>query len=241
MLTRPEVMMKKTILVMGLLSSVSLLSHAHTAHQLCDVSPQQLGAVYQFTQGVKHYDMKLWRYNGKVAQVISQPAITNQWNKTVSGSQRLVQYFDHYQRGIEYQPQRANDAQWQRHTQLITEQLLTQLTADEVVGTGCQQAVKYHGKIGDNQYQVTWLPQLQLLKYYQQSNAKQTLTIELTRLIADQATISQQFNRQHDYQLIDFADIGDNESDPFWAKMINMGYVTQSAGGFYQADGREIK
>ena len=208
--------MKKTILVMGLLSSVSLLSHAHTAHQLCDVSPQQLGAVYQFTQGVKHYDMKLWRYNGKVAQVISQPA-------------------------IEQQPQRANDAQWQRHTQLITEQLLTQLTADEVVGTGCQQAVKYHGKIGDNQYQVTWLPQLQLLKYYQQSNAKQTLTIELTRLIADQATISQQFNRQHDYQLIDFADIGDNESDPFWAKMINMGYVTQSAGGFYQADGREIK
>ena len=42
------------------------------------------------------------------------------------------------------------------------------------------------------------------------------------------------------YELTDYADIGDNESDPFLAKMINLGFIQDTHPGFYNSQGQAI-
>jgi len=43
------------------------------------------------------------------------------------------------------------------------------------------------------------------------------------------------------YQDIDFADVGDSESDPFIAKMINQGFIEHGSSGFYSSEGHAIE
>ncbi|GAB1112012.1 MAG: hypothetical protein SwBeaMacB_26570 [Shewanella algae] len=42
------------------------------------------------------------------------------------------------------------------------------------------------------------------------------------------------------FQDLDFADVGDSESDPFIAKMITQGFIQHGSSGFYSADGQQL-
>ena len=50
-----------------------------------------------------------------------------------------------------------------------------------------------------------------------------------------------QFAEWYNYQTTDYAYIGDNENDPFLAKMINQGFVEHGASGFYDAQGNQLQ
>lgn len=47
----------------------------------------------------------------------------------------------------------------------------------------------------------------------------------LERVIEDEAEVRKMFRQWDDYETTDYADIGDNESDPFLMRMINMGFL----------------
>ena len=53
--------------------------------------------------------------------------------------------------------------------------------------------------------------------------------------------IKQKFAVWDRYQTTDYADVGDNESDPMLAKMIKLGFISHGASGFYHADGTQIE
>jgi len=74
------------------------------------------------------------------------------------------------------------------------------------------------------------------------SIAKPQLTQTLTLGTVDfkKAQIQQQFALWDAYQTTDYADIGDNEGDPFLAKMINLGFIEHGASGFYDANGKAL-
>ena len=65
--------------------------------------------------------------------------------------------------------------------------------------------------------------------------------IVLTASHHNQQKVQVEFAKWDNYQTTDYADIGDNESDPFLAKMINLGFVEHGASGFYHADGSPIE
>ncbi len=63
---------------------------------------------------------------------------------------------------------------------------------------------------------------------------------KLQKIERNQDVINQFFAQRANYQSTDFADIGDNESDPFLIKMINLGFIDHSASGIYNANGESM-
>ena len=68
----------------------------------------------------------------------------------------------------------------------------------------------------------------------------QTL-LSLNDVNSDTPAIKAQFAKWDNFQTTDYADIGDNESDPFLAKMINLGFIEHGATGFYNQQGEAIQ
>ncbi len=62
----------------------------------------------------------------------------------------------------------------------------------------------------------------------------------LVSLESDEDKVGDRFAAWDSHDTTDFADIGDNESDPFLLKMINLGFISHGASGFYDASGNMI-
>ncbi len=69
----------------------------------------------------------------------------------------------------------------------------------------------------------------------------ETLTVwRRLEIVSDPATVQAAFDRRASYLSTDYADIGDNESDPFLLRMINLGFIEHGGSGFYDADGHDM-
>lgn len=62
----------------------------------------------------------------------------------------------------------------------------------------------------------------------------------LVSLESDEDKVGDRFAAWDSHATTDFADIGDNESDPFLMRMINLGFISHGASGFYDASGNMI-
>jgi hypothetical protein len=71
-------------------------------------------------------------------------------------------------------------------------------------------------------------------------SADKAVNWQLAEVTYDNKMIQQQLDTFSAYQSTDFADIGDNESDPFFRKMINLGFIEHSASGFYDSEGNSL-
>ena len=56
-----------------------------------------------------------------------------------------------------------------------------------------------------------------------------------------EADVSNFFAKRVDYQATDYADIGDDHTDPFLTKMVTQGFIEAGASGFYDQHGRALK
>ena len=234
--------MKYRLLVSLLLASPLLVQ----ANDSCSIDPEVLGASYQMTDSDsdKKATMKLWRQHQRVSNQFTQSGITDMWEHMHNGELRMVRFFDTEQRAIEYQPgevKYANaDSQWQQVHELITDNLKSNMTLVSSSGEGCDKVETYQLTEGDSQLQLEWLPALSLVKSWKNDTDGHVKTWQLTQLIKDESAVNASFKMRDDYQTTDYADIGDSESDPFIAKMINQGYIDHGPSGFYNSEGEDI-
>ena len=213
----------------------------------CPTHEQQLGAKYsiEYTQnGQSQIEaFELWRSYQQVAHA-GQNNITEVWQKLSNGQIRPIRYFEDYQHGIEYQPidltGQGSVPAWQDKYQLITQTQLSSMTLKEQHGEGCQQVQRFVLNNESIQLTVEWLPELHLVKSLQAVRAEHTEQWLLDKLIVATDQVNAQFNRWDNFQTTDYADIGDNESNPLLAKMIKQGFIEHGASGFYNADGSAI-
>ena len=70
--------------------------------------------------------------------------------------------------------------------------------------------------------------------------AKQKVHWQLEKIEHKENIITQAFRQRANYQTTDFADIGDNEADPFLIKMINLGFIEHGSSGMYNPQGENI-
>ncbi len=189
----------------------------------------------------------LSRLNGQVALQNPEAEITELWNKTGNGKLHLIRYFDRYQRGIEYQPgeirSRHSGADWSSKYQLLSDDFIQTLTlteSQESQNEGCQRTETYHATVAATSSQLTWLPEYSLPKLYVEKTPATTIRWTLTEIETNPAEIRPKFDVLASFQTTDYADIGDNESDPFLLKMINLGFVEHGSNGFYDADGNTL-
>ncbi len=219
------------------------------AYAECTVDDKVLAANYQIESGdgrVMHQQtMTLWRNHNQVAHEYSDSHITELWERLSNGMLRLERHFDEYQRGIEYHPLEINAGKgaydWDVKSQLISDQLLAHMTKGTESGKGCDYVEVYSLQNADKTVMLEWMPHQRLIKSYREESDHRVIQWRLSSTEYDEKKVSQAFIERAHYSTTDYADIGDNESDPFLLKMINLGHVEHGASGFYDASGHPLQ
>ncbi|NVK40697.1 MAG: hypothetical protein HWE39_05585 [Oceanospirillaceae bacterium] len=235
--------MKKLLFVPALLASYC----THVSAD-CPAPGAPVAATYQVTatsadNTETRYNMTLWRAQDRVAHQYPQSKITHLWDKAANGALHLERHFDDYGKGIEYQPLDINggkgDKDWSLKYQLISDQLKERMTLVEAHTGDCGESQTY-ALAGEPAFHLTWLPGPQLLEAFEVRDGENVTTWTLSDIESDPSKVAAFFEHHAQYQLTDYADIGDNEADPFIRSMIHLGFIEHGASGVYDADGHAI-
>lgn len=188
--------------------------------------------------------MQLWRKPNNVAHQFEATDITQAWQSARPGIIKPTRYFDAHQRAIEYQPgerlhgQRNNN--WSQHYQLISNELLQAMKLQTSTGKGCTEEQQLHLRTDSTHYDLTWIPALKLVKSLTISRGDHTYHWDLQQASHNRQKINHFFAIREQYQSTDYADIGDDHTDPFLTRMVHQGFLEAGASGFYQADGKPL-
>ncbi|TQV89050.1 hypothetical protein [Aliikangiella coralliicola] len=176
--------------------------------------------------------LNFWRLNDQVAYEYAERQVTEIWNLVSNGQMRPVRYFDEYQHGIEYQPMEMNsDRDWSAKNNIVSNSFRDKLVKGRAFGFGCDKVVRYkqdkvkqtetESKKAKYQAALEWLSSYQLPKKIKTSANNIVVTWEAKKIITDSTLIKKAFTLREKYQTIDYADVGDSESDPMVSKMLN--------------------
>jgi len=219
--------------IVGVTTSVS-----STASE-CKILPKVLSAYYDFSQqktnnieeqkaqvtsAKKTQSFELHRYINRVLQRDLSQGVNDIWS--YNGNRlSLNRAFEQYQHTIEYQSNELRyQPKWQDIFQLVSTPDLSKMQLVGQKNSGCQLEQHYVHKTQTSEYQLVWLPNLQLVKFFELKSATSTRQWSLTNYQGTVEQIASLFNEYSRYQSTDYADVGDNESTPFLAAMINQGF-----------------
>jgi hypothetical protein len=185
-------------------------------------------------------DLTLLRTKNSAFHINNKTTAT-QWTKLPKNNMKKTSYFIDDKRAIEYEATKTNTNQaWDHHAQLLHPKFKEQSTLIRKTGEGCEKLEHYQQKEKTKTVDIWWLPEQKIMKRMTSVSANKTINWQLTEATHNQKVIQQQLDILSSYQSTDFADIGDNESDPFFRKMINLGFIEHSASGFYDSKGNSL-
>jgi len=128
---------------------------------------------------------------------------------------------------------------WQSANSLVDKQVLPLLEAVGEEQVFCQTARHYRGELQGRQLELLWLTSLELPAYLKIRNRDNVYELQLEGF-GQPAEIERQLASWRRFDSIDYADVGDSESDPFIAKMIRQGFIEHGASGMYDSNGHPI-
>lgn len=131
---------------------------------------------------------------------------------------------------------RRYDLEQQFH--LVSPELKSTLQQGKNTQRSCFEVSQYHGEQAGQTITLEWINSLSMpyLLTLAQGTASTTY-----RLIQVHSITNEQVNAlTQGYKDLDFADVGDSESDPFIAKMITQGFIQHGNSGFYDSNGNPI-
>ena len=153
-----------------------------------------------------------------------------------------IRYFPQELRSITYRPSDLRslnmkyDLAQQFH--LVSPKVKSQLNRGEVSQASCFQVVHYSGQQAGQEVELKWIDTLNLPFEFTLTQGQGSLTYRLVEAspISNEAVnaLTQGYND------LDFADVGDSESDPFIAKMITQGFIQHGGLGFYDSNGNSL-
>lgn len=237
--------MLRLALLLYVMSSVLM---AYAAN--CPSAEQPLKVTYEITKtnvnSAKRHttELMIWREQGRVAHQYPATQITEVWERPAHGMIKPTRYFDHHHRAIEYQPGESVhgkvEQDWSYRYQLVSETLLSKMTLAESTGSDCE--LKQTLTLSDKRQSisVTWWPNKKLVESLSLDNGHIQETWTLRDQQIDPSSLASFFATRAAYQSTDFADIGDDHSDPFLTNMVNLGFIEAGASGFYDQHGNAI-
>lgn len=243
--------MKVVIIILGIISSVLIDFTAH-AKGICNQTVESLGAKYLIKKTLlapqsqdkkstnNEVSFELWRKGNDVMHLNSAKQLTVFWHKLNNSNIRQVNYFDQYQRGIEFEPAKLSNSSWENTIQLVSEKQLTKMTLLTTEGKGCELIEHYQLNTGDISTDIWWQPAIKIAHKIIYNDSYYSTVWLLTEVVSSIDEVEKVFKQRLDYQMTDYADIGDNESDPFLRKMIHLGFVKHGSSGFYDANGNKL-
>ena len=248
--------LKSVLLILGFASTLAFSlptlangqghTHAQSGAFICDSTTQatRFQANYQITIGTgnkaQQHQLTLTRFDDTI--IYQRGSISYEaWHK----NGEYVRYFPEQKRSISYR--RSDLLALNIHTDidkqfhLIAPAALNQFDKGEQHQEACFTQLRYSHTSKSQQQSLTldWISKLQVPASLTIVQGEQLLHYQLTKL----TPINQQgFDLlTSGYQDLDFADVGDSESDPFIAKMITQGFIQHGSSGFYSADGQQLE
>ena len=184
----------------------------------------------------------LVRTNNKVAHQYPITQITEAWELNQKNGIKPTRYFDAHKRAIEYQPTEKVhgkiETDWQYRYQLISDKFMEKANVVSQHGSGCGFTQVFSYSKNKLNYNIQYLPKQRLIKSFSISNEdKVVLEVwDLQSVETNTAKVEAFFALRNNYKATDFADIGDDHTDPFLTTMVTVGFIEAGASGFYQAD-----
>ena len=235
--------MKTGLLIFSLVGFVySVIASPSNVTQQCAYN--KVKATYSITKFAgeqKQTQITLLRSGNHVAHIYHDTGITEMWYLNAKQQMKTTRFFDEHHRAIEYQTgegiQGKTETDWSRRYQMIADQTLKNLEQTLTVGEGCQTV----NTLESQQIKLEWFVQKQLIKSLEVQYPQFKETWELTSVSLDEAEIAAEFVKREQYISTDYADIGDDHTDPFLTQMVNLGFIEGGASGFYNAQGEALQ
>lgn len=205
--------------------------HEHSAAPVRSVTvpasaPTPVAARFELTVNQAQTDWYLWRQADTIETANVAVGQNDIWQRVHGDDYNYRRVFHNDRRIVEYVPGeiRTRHAQpdWAKLASVISPQLLAELKRGATKTLFGQKAVRYSGKVGGQSIDLWWLEQAQLPARLQMTRTGQRMTLALRELHgkAPAAWPRATDERIADYGLIDAADFGDMESDPFVARIL---------------------
>ena len=221
----------------------------HAASE-CPIEYNQLKAEYTITATnaagrQKQTSLILWRHDQQVAHQYPQTEISELWQLVSGNRVKAFRMFDHHQRSIEYQPGESVhgkvEKDWSHRFQLISDHVIKSMQIESEIAEACHSKEILTGSFGDTDLTVAWRPKQKLIESLTWISPKGKEIWQLQNVDNDVTKISEFFEQRYSYYATDFADIGDDHTDPFLTQMTNLGFIEHGASGFYQASDQGIQ
>lgn len=226
------------ILPMLLLLCPALVS----ATEFCpDARPTDAWGVSYQLGGDKQGTLLLLRQQAQTAFYNPQNQIAEWWRFDNPKHPQFSRVFGEAKRRIDYY---AGDLRtlgvWvsQAEIESFTSEHLRQVLT-KVPQSSCATAEAYEGEYQQVHYQLLWSTTLGLPLVLETEVGGKVSRWQAQQLLTND-TVKQQLQQWQRYQRTDFADVGDNEQDPFLAKMINQGFVEHSEHAAYDSHGHPL-
>ncbi|MEI6897282.1 MAG: hypothetical protein V5786_07345 [Psychromonas sp.] len=166
---------------------------------------------------------------------------SNLWYLQSNGFVKNVHYFDEFKHAIEYHRgdmSKSTRTDWSGMYQLVSQKFIDSLENKEKINA-CD--TRYYQEKEGEKWSVTWSNKYNLPLAIEHTKGEKTMHLKLLEVKQDKEQVAKIYKELNTYQSTDFADIGDNESDPFIRKMIRLGFVDHGASGFYDSNGNALE
>lgn len=216
----------------------------------CDTDGSVLKAQYEIEvlyhgESRKTLSMTLWRDGNNVAHQYPQTQITEAWTLVRNTLIKPTRFFDAHQRAIEYQPGESVhgkvESDWPYRYQLVSNSFFDELTKTSESGQGCELTQTFTKHTADGDITLKWQPALQLVRSFTIHQDGVEKHWEMKSISVDDAAITDFFDQRMEYKSTDYADIGDDHTDPFLTNMVNQGFIEAGASGFYDQHGKALE
>ena len=232
--------MKKILLIAVLI----LTAFANTSSTMKQSSFQNFEAQYKVWTPKETKTINYYRYGAKVAYEYPVQGITEVWTQMPNNRATLVRGFDHDKRSIEYDTidlkMEKKNSTWKQHANIMSPKnfkfnSVVQQTINDI------EVLHYSKKEGSRVMDMYWDTQRDLLFSFSiKENNVPLFTYQL--ISVEKKSINDSHVAQVlAYDTTDFADIGDNESDPFFRKMINLGFIAHHEANIIDANGNNLE
>ncbi|MBN7796153.1 hypothetical protein [Parahaliea mediterranea] len=200
----------------------------------CGVGGQVYGAEYRIrtiaadSQESEPDILRLVRGTDRVMHVYPATGRADLWERNSRGGTHFTRYYDDAARGIEFyqgnpaEPRSQMD--WDRAWQLVPSAILREHSPrDSRRPAGCFPVEDYAYTVRGAEHHLRWLPGQALIQRLEIRAPEATRVWELTALVTGDDAFAVEQSHRADYVVIDFADLGDQESDPFFRSLTHDG------------------
>lgn len=200
----------------------------------CGIRGEVSGAEYRIrtvtAEGVESEPevLRVVRGTERVMHIHPLTARAEMWERNARGGTHFTRYYDDAGRGVEFYQGNAAEPRsqmgWDRAWQLVPEAILQEHSPrDSRRRDGCLTVEDYAYSVQGAEHHLQWLPGQDLIHRLEIRTPEITRVWELTALITGDGTFAAEQSSRAGYVVIDFADLGDQESDPFFRSLTHDG------------------